>query len=372
MNILMITGDRALASGKKSAFYNTLEELRKHFDRIDIICPKIGGTSEKNLHPFENVFIHPSLLPLIFQWLWIYREGNKIISEHHSSIMTVHEYAPFYNGIGARLLHYKTRIPYILEIMHVPGVPCTSGIQERFYRWLTHTMIAWDAQSAKAVRVINQRQTPDFLIGAGVPREKLIHIPAFYIDLDIFKQLETSKQYDVIFIGRMANNKGLDLFLDIVERSKFTAVCVGDGPLLSWACAEASRRKLKIYFAGFAKDSAQVACYINESRLLIMSSLNEGGPRVVLEAMACGVPVVATPVGIVQDVLLSECIGTWDANDLYERVQNILGDKQLYERICAHGLATVQKFERAKSIAEYADFIKLMPACRQAGLIPNG
>src|SRR3989344_5737888 len=342
MNILMITGDRALASGKKSAFYNTLEELRKHFDRIDIICPKIGGTSEKNLHPFENVFIHPSLLPLIFQWLWIYREGNKIISEHHSSIMTVHEYAPFYNGIGARLLHYKTRIPYILEIMHVPGVPCTSGIQERFYRWLTHTMIAWDAQSAKAVLVINQRQTPDFLIGAGVPREKLIHIPAFYI------------------------------VLDIVERSKFTAVCVGDGPLLSWACAEASRRKLKIYFAGFAKDSAQVACYINESRLLIMSSLNEGGPRVVLEAMACGVPVVATPVGIVQDVLLSECIGTWDANDLYERVQNILGDKQLYERICAHGLATVQKFERAKSIAEYADFIKLMPACRQAGLIPNG
>ena len=358
MNILMITGDRALASGKKSAFYNTLEELRKHFDRIDIICPKIGGTSEKNLHPFENVFIHPSLLPLIFQWLWIYREGNKIISEHHSSIMTVHEYAPFYNGIGARLLHYKTRIPYILEIMHVPGVPCTSGIQERFYRWLTHTMIAWDAQSAKAVRVINQRQTPDFLIGAGVPREKLIHIPAFYIDLDIFKQLETSKQYDVIFIGRMANNKGLDLFLDIVERSKFTAVCVGDGPLLSWACAEASRRKLKIYFAGFAKDSAQVACYINESRLLIMSSLNEGGPRVVLEAMACGVPVVATPVGIVSDVLPPECITDWDADDISNEVKRILNDQTLYAQLRESGIRMASRFERTSAIAKYAEFIK--------------
>src|SRR3989344_3273853 len=358
MNILMITGDRALASGKKSAFYNTLEELRKHFDRIDIICPKIGGTSEKNLHPFENVFIHPSLLPLIFQWLWIYREGNKIISEHHSSIMTVHEYAPFYNGIGARLLHYKTRIPYILEIMHVPGVPCTSGIQERFYRWLTHTMIAWDAQSAKAVRVINQRQTPDFLIGAGVPREKLIHIPAFYIDLDIFKQLETSKQYDVIFIGRMANNKGLDLFLDIVERSKFTAVCVGDGPLLSWACAEASRRKLKIYFAGFAKDSAQVACYINESRLLIMSSLNEGGPRVVLEAMACGVPVVATPVGIVSDVLPPECITDWDADDISDKVKRILDDQTLYAQLRESGIRTASQFERTSAITKYSEFIK--------------
>ena len=358
MNILMITGDRALASGKKSAFYNTLEELRKHFDRIDIICPKIGGTSEKNLHPFENVFIHPSLLPLIFQWLWIYREGNKIISEHHSSIMTVHEYAPFYNGIGARLLHYKTRIPYILEIMHVPGVPCTSGIQERFYRWLTHTMIAWDAQSAKAVRVINQRQTPDFLIGAGVPREKLIHIPAFYIDLDIFKQLETSKQYDVIFIGRMANNKGLDLFLDIVERSKFTAVCVGDGPLLSWACAEASRRKLKIYFAGFAKDSAQVACYINESRLLIMSSLNEGGPRVVLEAMACGVPVVATPVGIVSDVLPPECIADWDEEDISDKVKRILDDQTLYAQLRESGIRMASRFERTSAIAKYAEFIK--------------
>src|SRR3989344_3972303 len=357
MNILMITGDRSLASGKKAAFYNTLEELRKHFDRIDIICPKIRSTSEKNLHPFENVFIHPSLWPLIFQWLWIYGEGKKIIRENHSSIMTVHENAPVFNGVGARLLHWKTHVPYILEIMHVPGVPRTSGIQERLYRWLTHTLIAWDAQPARAVRVINQHQTPGFLVEAGVPREKLMHIPAFYIDLNIFKPLETSKQYDVIFIGRMANNKGLDLFIDVVERSEFTAICVGDGPLL-WARAEVNRRRLKIYFAGFAKDSVQVARYINESRLLIMPSLNEGGPRVVLEAMACGVPVVATPVGIVSDVLPPECIADWDEEDISDKVKRILDDQTLYAQLRESGIRTASQFERTSAITKYSEFIK--------------
>jgi hypothetical protein len=58
MNLLMISGDTALASGRRGAFYNTLEEFSKHWNRIDVITPRV--IDAVLLHPFPNVFIHPS------------------------------------------------------------------------------------------------------------------------------------------------------------------------------------------------------------------------------------------------------------------------------------------------------------------------
>lgn len=357
MNLLMISGDRSLASGKQGAFHNTLSELHKHFNRIDIICPRVS-VARFDMSVFGNVFVHPSPLPLVFQWFWIAYKGRQLIRRHDHALMTVHEYAPVFNGVGAATLHRMTGVPYLLEVMHVPGVPRASGIHERLYRWLTRMFIAWDAGPARAVRVINEHQTPDFLAAAGVPREKLIYIPAFYIDLEVFQPQETPKQYDVAFVGRMSRNKGLDIFLDVMERTGLVGVCVGDGPLLAWARAQSKRRGLKIHFPGFAKDSTEVARYLNESRLLLMPSLNEGGPRVVLEAMACGVPVVATPVGIVPDILPPECIEEWKADDIADKVRNILQDSSLYLRLSQQGIITVRPFERRVAIAAYADGIK--------------
>jgi len=367
MNLLMISGDRALASGKQGAFYSTLEDLHKHFTRIDVICPRVA-TKRFDMVLFGNVHIHPSPLPVLLQSFWILKKGKELFASHHHVLATVHEYPPFYNGFGARLLHRATNIPYILEVMHIPGWPKASGIKERFYRWLTSICIAWDSKPARAVRVINQHQTPEFLESVGVPREKLVYIPAFYIDLATFKPISTEvlstevrplwKKYDVIFVGRMATNKGLDLFLDVMEKTGLVGVAVGDGPLLAWARKQAKRRGLKIHFPGFARDSIEIARYLNESRVFLMPSLNEGGPRVVLEAMACGIPVIATPVGIVPDILPPECIEEWNSADLADKVTNILGDEQLYARLHEHGIATVQKFERASSIAAVAEALK--------------
>jgi glycosyltransferase involved in cell wall biosynthesis len=359
----MISGDRALASGKKGAFFNTLEELHRHFDRIDVICPKVP-VHRFDMVLFGNVHVHPSPWPLLFQPLWILRKGREVI--RHSSLdirhwlATVHEYPPFYNGIGAWLLHRATKIPYVLEVMHVPGWPRASGVKEIFYRWLMRLFIARDARNARAVRVINERQTAQFLEAAGVPRLKLLYAPAFYIDVSTFKPYEVGprKQYDVTFVGRMATNKGLDIFLDVMERTGLVGVAIGEGPMLEWARSESKRRGLKIHFPGFAKDSAEVARYLNESRLLLMPSLNEGGPRVVLEAMACGIPVVATPVGIVPDVLPPECIEEWNPADIADKVTNILGDSELYTRLREHGIATAQRFERTSAVSALANALK--------------
>jgi glycosyltransferase involved in cell wall biosynthesis len=361
MNLLMITGDRALAAGKRGAFYSTLEELHKHFDRIDIICPN-PGVRRYGMQMFDNVYVHPSPWPLVFQSFWIWWQGRRIARERKSDLMTVHDYAPFYNGVGVWLLLMAVRIPYVQEVMHIPGLPRAAGVRERLYRWLSGVMLPLGARNAAAVRVINKHETPDFLVAAGIPRGKLLYAPAFYIDLDTFKPSDTPKQYDLVFVGRMARNKGIALFLDVLERTGLVGLAVGDGPLLDWVRAQAKRRGLKLHTVGFAKDSMEVARYLNESRLLLMPSLNEGGPRVVLEALACGTPVVATPVGIVPDVLPPEAVEEWDAAALADKAHNILTNSQLYERLRTSGLQVVPSFERRAAIKAYADALKRLIA----------
>lgn len=346
-----------LAAGKRGAFYNTLEELHAHFDRIDVICPRAPMT-RYDMTLFNNVHVYPSPWPLILQWLWIWYVGRRIVREQKPELATVHEYPPFYNGIGMWLIHGSTGIPYVMEIMHIPGVPRASGIRERFYRWIARWVLPLEARFARAVRVINKTQVPEFLRSAGIPSGKMVHIPAFYIDLEIFKPQDTKKQYDIAFIGRLARNKGIDLFLEVLEQANLTGVIVGDGPLLSCARKRARKAKLKVYITGFVSDSSAVAGILNRSKLLLMTSLNEGGPRVVLEAMACGVPVIATPVGIVPDILPPECIEEWSVDDISAKVTNVLHDPVLYERIRVAGIYTAQQFERKTTIAVYADALK--------------
>ena len=89
--------------------------------------------------------------------------------------MTVHEYPPFYNGIGARLLWQKIKAPYLLEVHHIPGFPRAANLKEWLYKCLTGIFIKLDSAKAKAVRVVNKKQVPNFLARVGIPESKIIY-----------------------------------------------------------------------------------------------------------------------------------------------------------------------------------------------------
>ena len=367
-------GASALAEGKRGAFYNTLEEFHKHWDHIDIICPKIRNESSGqwpsfrpqrqplgNLEFFNNVKIHPSPWPKILQPFWILKKGLEVYRQDKFDIVTVHEYPPFYNGLGARMLWNKIKIPYVVEIMHMPGYPRVSDLKEFFYKFLTRVFISIDSSKAKAIRVINKNEVPGFLKKAGVLENRIEYIPAFYIDLDIFRPMNLEKKYDLIFVGRLEKNKGINLLLEIAKKSSLKILIVGDGSMKEdinkWiqdyngGLLGFKDRHCNLIYYGWAKDSAEVAKLINESRALIMLSYNEGGPRVILEALACGVPVIATPVGIVPDVLSfnNGRIVEWSSNQAikaFEEVKNIKVETDL------------SRFDKAAAIKNYADNIK--------------
>src|SRR3989344_6067356 len=115
MKLLMITGlgsAKDLVSGKKGAFYNTLEEFHKYWTRVDIICPKTNNINPRNpkletlnskqsqnskskiINLFGNVFVHVSPWPLVFHPLWFLKKGLEIYKKQKFDLTTVHEFPP--------------------------------------------------------------------------------------------------------------------------------------------------------------------------------------------------------------------------------------------------------------------------------------
>ncbi|PWR71453.1 glycosyltransferase family 4 protein [Methanospirillum lacunae] len=105
----------------------------------------------------------------------------------------------------------------------------------------------------------------------------------------------------VLFIGRMAVQKGPDLFLDALPRVKdrfwgVQAIMAGDGGMRSWLQDRSSALGLPVRFPGFITDTQYVRL-LAAADLVVIPSRNEPFGIVLPEAWSAGKPVVACDVG---------------------------------------------------------------------------
>jgi len=132
-----------------------------------------------------------------------------------------------------------------------------------------------------------------------------------YIDTNLFKtKTDLKDREDIIgFIGNLVSAKGVMKFVEampliIAEHSNAEFVIIGDGPLSSEIRNKLENNNIqrKVKLTGLVPLN-KIPDYLNDLRLLILPSDSEGLPGVILEAMACGTPVLATPVGAIPDTI---------------------------------------------------------------------
>jgi glycosyltransferase involved in cell wall biosynthesis len=108
-------------------------------------------------------------------------------------------------------------------------------------------------------------------------------------------------------VGRLVPEKGVDVFLQaaalvlaVVPQARF--LVVGDGPVRADLERQAAGLGIadRVTFTGFRADAPQVIAGLD---LLAVPSRSDGSPLVVCEAMAAGVPVVASRVGGLPDLV---------------------------------------------------------------------
>lgn len=299
----------------------------------------------------------------------------ELIEAHGHDVMSVHEYPPFYNGIGTEWLSRRTKVPYVLEVHHIVGYPRASSFSESVGRVLSHLFLPHDAMGAKAVRCVN-RQVIDVLEKWGTPREKLFVIPSFYLDRgEMVACFEAprpgagggwskSSEYDIVCCGRLVKNKG---FADVIRAVSLVLdkklLIIGDGPQKE--NLEKLARKLgvssRVTFAGWLKEQKDVYKKLQSAKIFVMNSFSEGGPRVALEAMALGLPVISTRVGVMTDVIRDGGNGIFTSgkpNDLADKIKKLLGYPALRENMGNEARKILDRFKREELIEKYAEFLK--------------
>lgn len=116
----------------------------------------------------------------------------------------------------------------------------------------------------------------------------------------------------VVYVGRLVPEKGLRELLDAMatlapQRPKLQLALVGEGPMRAELDAKvAADSTLRVHLPG-AQGPHEVARWMAASDLVTLPSYSEGHPNVLVEALACGRPVVATPVGGIPEVVDADC-----------------------------------------------------------------
>jgi glycosyltransferase involved in cell wall biosynthesis len=137
----------------------------------------------------------------------------------------------------------------------------------------------------------------------------------------------------VLFVGRLDPAKGivelLDAFVHLANRfPKLRLVYVGDGPggtLLRYK-AEEVRLERRIFLANSCS-SQEVAQWLTAANVLALPSYAEGCPNVIIEALSCGRPVIATNVGGIPELVNKECgilVAPRDAQALADAIERAI------------------------------------------------
>lgn len=167
----------------------------------------------------------------------------------------------------------------------------------------------------------------------GADSSKVSLVPCG-VDSDAFRPLdrgacrELSKidpeQKVAIFVGRLEERKGLDILFQAAERlPEVLFLLIGEGPLDSGPS--------NCRFLG-ARPNSAIPTLLCAADAFVLPSRSEGTPVVVLEAMACGLPVVATRVGgipdLIRDWVNGFCVEAGDAAALTDRLHTLLSDRK--------------------------------------------
>lgn len=193
-----------------------------------------------------------------------------------------------------------------------------------------------------------------------IPKEKIILVPNgvdnsrfFPMDKSELRvRLNISQQQFVIsFIGAFIERKGInDLLLAVKDMDNVGLICIGKGEI-----SDSS----KVIFAGTLLHE-KIPQYIGASDLFVFPTRAEGSSNALLEAMACGLPIVTSSIPEVINQIGKEnalFVTVGDVLELKNKIE-LMKDKSLREKYSAKSLGVAKKYslvQRSETILNWID-----------------
>ncbi|MHA1938299.1 MAG: glycosyltransferase family 4 protein [Candidatus Thorarchaeota archaeon] len=163
----------------------------------------------------------------------------------------------------------------------------------------------------------------------SLPRDRVNVIPN-YVDTDAFLPASELRHSPgrICFIGRLEEQKNPVALLEAIEGLDVELVLVGNGPLRNRLQTEVESNGLMVRLLGNVPHR-QLPGILNSADLFVLPSLYEGHPKTLIEAMACGLPVIGTDVPGIREIIQhgenGYLCGT-SPEEIREAIRVVLGD----------------------------------------------
>jgi glycosyltransferase involved in cell wall biosynthesis len=262
---------------------NGIEVLHPRFP----VLPKIGNA----LTPF---LLSRAVAPTL----------RRLLRERAFDLIDAHYFYP--DGVAAVMLGKRLGLPVVVTAR---GTDINLIGQYR----LPRAMIRWAALNAAGVVAVSGALR-ERLAALGVPKER-IQVLRNGVDLELFaprsraplRRVLGMERTTLLSVGNLLAFKGHGIVIEaLASLPECDLVIAGEGP--DRAAFNAIARKAgvaeRVRFVG-SLSQEKLSEYYAAADVLVLASSREGWPNVLLEAMACGTPVVATKAGGVPEIVTS-------------------------------------------------------------------
>jgi glycosyltransferase involved in cell wall biosynthesis len=202
----------------------------------------------------------------------------------------IHAHVGYPAGYIARHLSGKFNIPFIIT-EHMSPFPFESLAKAG----QPLPIVLEPILEADRIIAVNQQLASTIQQKTG--RKQIDVIPNL-VDESVFfpRQKAKNEVPKALFIGRLEKQKGIEYLIEALSRLDFelTLTIIGEGALKQEITELVRFHQLENVVMEGWKSQDQIAKYYQSHDFLILPSIHENNPLVLLEAMACGIPVVAT------------------------------------------------------------------------------
>jgi glycosyltransferase involved in cell wall biosynthesis len=266
-----------------------------------------------------------------------------------------------YRSIGPDLVHHVALVPTLIGSMAALGLPIVrlnalAGLgfaftsdtaKARIVRPLARLVLGWLLKRPNTAVLVQNPDDYALVEGFGVPKQSIALIPGSGVDVDALNPLpEPDGPFTVGYVGRLLDDKGVRTLVRAHELLAQRGIAVNtlvagdpdpsnpasipDQVLANW------KRIPNLRLLGHVNDIRSVWA---QAHIAVLPSRREGLPKSLLEAAACGRPLIATDVPgcreIARDDINALLVSMDNAEALANAIERLMKDDELRARFGA-------------------------------------
>ncbi len=358
MRICQVSGEfyDSRAGGIGTYVYNLTRKLVLLGHEVDVVSYPMGTPKYKDDEGFKVYRAPSSSIPVWRNFVWGKRASSLVRQQHNKKkydVVHVHR-----RGALSYPLFHSINVPLVLTF-HNMNIE-RSKFLPLWGKPVEYLRLVEDVLCARKTKKIIGINEPliDELTWLGISNNKIIYIPNG-VDISVFSKESdragTREKYKIeneiviLFVGRFHSQKGLEYLIDAAGKlgSKFKLLIVGDGQeKYKKIILKKAEGMENIIFTGplYGEDLKDIYA---ASDMFVIPSLYEGFPTVLLEAMASGLPIIASDIPSIRPIVKSDfgvLIAPKDSEKLAETIMKF-GDKKTLQEMGKKAIEEAKRYD---------------------------